>query len=108
METDGRIMEISWTVDYRLWTDDRTWARLSQDLERCGAGRRREGGSDIVMEDGRAGGGPRSRLAVIMALPTGGVSWLELLWRDLSLTNWTTLARFLWSCSTWDWRIPQV
>ena len=43
-----------------------------------GAGRRREGGRDIVMEEGKmaegTGGPPRSRLAVMMGLETGGVS----------------------------------
>ena len=49
-------------------------AGTDSDLERGGVGRMREGGSDMVIELGRAGEGPRSRLAVMMGLERGGVS----------------------------------
>ncbi len=50
-----------------------TWARLSQDrLTVTGGGRAREGGRDMVMEEGRGGGGV--------------APWLEEEWRERSLT----------------------
>ena len=81
-----------------------------------GFGRRREGGRDMVMEDGRPEAGvtvledterpllaSRSSEAVIMwplSPRSGGVSWLLLLWRDLSDTKWITEARLRWRVST--------
>jgi len=68
------------------------WERLSQDLEIVtGAGRRSEGGRDMVMELGRlgwVGGPPKSRLVVIIGTgrSKGGVSWLDEEWRDRSET----------------------
>jgi hypothetical protein len=50
-----------------------TWARLSQDrLTVTGGGRAREGGRDMVMDEGRGGGGV--------------APWLEEEWRERSLT----------------------
>ena len=69
-----------------------TCERLSQDRDIVtGAGRSREGGSDIVIELGRLGcgvGPPKSRLAVMIGIgrSKGGVSWLDEEWRDRSET----------------------
>ena len=68
-----------------------TWARESQDLEEDGgAGSRREGGRDMVMEEGSPGGGPgatrKSSEVVIIGL-RGGVSCDEDECRDRSDTK---------------------